>query len=127
VTDYYWPGTPSYSENTAGYGLTRESMKWFWDHYLNVLGEAANPYAAPLKARDLAGLPPAFVMTANTTRCAMRASACRKAAGGRRSDLAVAPGRDEPRLPVLLGVVDRAGPAMADACDWLRHVFGHAR
>jgi acetyl esterase len=33
-------------------------------HYLNDPSEAANPYAAPLKASDLAGLPPAFVMTA---------------------------------------------------------------
>ena len=35
MTDYYAPGTPSYSENAEGYGLTRETMKWFWDHYLN--------------------------------------------------------------------------------------------
>ena len=31
VTDYHTPGTPSYEENAEGYGLTRDTMKWFWD------------------------------------------------------------------------------------------------
>jgi acetyl esterase len=35
VTDYHAPGTPSYEDNAEGYGLTRDTMKWFWDHYLN--------------------------------------------------------------------------------------------
>src|SRR5205823_5254173 len=26
--------TASYRENAAGYGLTKESMLWFWNHYL---------------------------------------------------------------------------------------------
>src|SRR5271163_28093 len=34
VTDYHTPGTPSYEANAEGYGLTRDTMKWFWDHYL---------------------------------------------------------------------------------------------
>ena len=33
VTDYHTPGTPSYEENAEGYGLTRDTMKWFWAHY----------------------------------------------------------------------------------------------
>jgi acetyl esterase len=56
--------TPSYIENGAGYFLTTERMAWFWELYLNDASEAANPYAAPLQAESLAGLPPAYVMTA---------------------------------------------------------------
>ena len=56
--------TVSYRDNADGYLLTRSSMEWFWDHYLNDPGEAANAYAAPLRAMDLAGLPSATVITA---------------------------------------------------------------
>ena len=45
VTDYYAPGTPSYQENAEGYGLTRDTMKWFWDHYLSNASEGAHPHA----------------------------------------------------------------------------------
>ncbi len=32
VTDYHTPGTPSYEKNAESYGLTRDTMKWFWAH-----------------------------------------------------------------------------------------------
>jgi acetyl esterase len=64
VTAHYDPPTPSYLENSEGYGLTRNAMIWFWDHYLNDLSEATNPLVAPLLAPDLSNLPPAFVLTA---------------------------------------------------------------
>ncbi|MFC7019361.1 MULTISPECIES: alpha/beta hydrolase [Haloarcula] len=56
--------TDSYRENAEGYLLTRSAMRWFWDHYLESPLDAANPYAAPLRARDLSGLPPATVVAA---------------------------------------------------------------
>ena len=56
--------TPSYYQNSDGYGLTRDTMSWFWDLYLNEPSDASNPYAAPMQARDLSGLPPALVITA---------------------------------------------------------------
>jgi acetyl esterase len=56
--------TPSYVRNADGYLLTRDSMRWYWDHYLTDASEAANPYAAPLRAGDLGGLPAALVITA---------------------------------------------------------------
>ena len=64
VTDYYTAGTPSYQENADGYFLTRDDMVWFWNHYLNGEADAANPYACPLRAASLAGLPSALVITA---------------------------------------------------------------
>lgn len=56
--------TASYQENAAGYGLSQEAMAWFWDHYLRTNDDAHDPYAAPLQAANLRGLPPATVQTA---------------------------------------------------------------
>lgn len=55
---------PSYRENGEGYFLTTERMVWFWNRYLNDDSEAGSPYAAPMQAETLEGLPPAYVMTA---------------------------------------------------------------
>jgi acetyl esterase len=56
--------TESYVDNAEGYQLTRDGMVWYWDHYLKDDTDASNPYAAPLQASDLSGLPPALVITA---------------------------------------------------------------
>ena len=56
--------TPSYHQNSDGYGLTRDTVSWFWDLYLSEPSDASNPYAAPTQAKDLSGLPPALVITA---------------------------------------------------------------
>src|SRR5690606_42146977 len=41
--------------------LSRDSMIWFWDHYAPDPAVRAEPEASPIKAEDLAGLPPAVV------------------------------------------------------------------
>ncbi len=56
--------TQSYRENGEGYALTRASMAWFWDHYVPDPAARMHPDASPLRAGDLAGLPPAHVLTA---------------------------------------------------------------
>lgn len=56
--------TASYQENGDGYLLTKNSMVWFWNHYLKDEDDGRNPYASPLQAQDLSGLPPALVITA---------------------------------------------------------------
>jgi acetyl esterase len=54
--------TPSYVENAEGYGLSREMMVWYWDQYLGHPDHGIG--ASPLRFDDLAGLPPALVITA---------------------------------------------------------------
>ena len=54
----------SYEENAEGYFLERESVEWFYEHYLQGELDQRNEYAAPLLARDLSGLPSAMVITA---------------------------------------------------------------
>ena len=56
--------TESHLQNAEGFGLTRASMMWFWDHYIASDADGANPYAALDQAKDLSGLPPALVITA---------------------------------------------------------------
>jgi acetyl esterase len=55
--------TPSYREFAEGYGLTALGMQRFWGLYLNG-ADGSDPDASPLRASDLSGLPPAFVLTA---------------------------------------------------------------
>jgi len=56
--------TPSYRENADGYMLTKDAMMWCWNLYLRGEADGHNPYASPLRAQDLHGLPPALVVTA---------------------------------------------------------------
>ncbi len=64
VVDYSCVG-PAYKAYGEGYGpLTDGLMRWFQVHYLSEAMEANDWRASPLKAPDLAGLPPALVITA---------------------------------------------------------------
>lgn len=57
--------SPSYQEFAEGFGLTAETMRWFWRQYLPGGADGAiSPYASPNLAPSLAGLPPATVLTA---------------------------------------------------------------
>jgi acetyl esterase len=64
VTDLSSFDTGSYREFAAGYQLTKTEMEWFRDCYLGRKEDAQNPHASPLLARDLRGLPPALIITA---------------------------------------------------------------
>src|SRR3954471_17923323 len=63
VTDHEFTSV-SMEENATGYYLTRDAMRWFYDHYLNDPSGGDDPRVSPLRAADLSGLPPAFVLTA---------------------------------------------------------------
>ncbi|WP_458413479.1 alpha/beta hydrolase [Schinkia sp. CFF1] len=63
VTDFSY-NTQSYRENGEGHYLETAAMHWFADQYLNSPEEKAHPYASPLLAEDVSGLPPAVVITA---------------------------------------------------------------
>jgi acetyl esterase len=57
-------GTPSYEELGDGaYGLSEATMRFYWDTYV-AGADGRHPDVAPLHAPDLAGLPPAYVLTA---------------------------------------------------------------
>jgi acetyl esterase len=124
VTDYHTPGTTSYEQNAEGYGLTRDTMVWFWDHYLNEPSEAANPLASPLRARDLSGLPPALVVTAeyDPLRDEGEFYAARLREAGTRAITSRWDGMNHGFF-FWAGRVDKAGEAMAESYGWLRQAF----
>jgi len=64
VTDLSSFSTPSYEEFGESHYLTKKEMEWFRENYLRNMDDARNPDASPLLARDLGGLPPALIITA---------------------------------------------------------------
>jgi acetyl esterase len=56
--------TASHRDFANGYGLTAEHVEFFREAYLPDAVDRENPYASPLLAESLEGLPPALVVTA---------------------------------------------------------------
>lgn len=55
--------TDSYQKYFEGFYNTRAAMRWYWDQYVPRAEDRAHPYASPIQG-NLAGLPPAVVVTA---------------------------------------------------------------
>ncbi len=66
VTDISSSGAdyPSVAQFAAGYGLDATDMDTYSEQYLGAGGDGGDPYASPLLAQDLSGLPAAHVLTA---------------------------------------------------------------
>jgi len=56
--------TPSMRENGKGYFLEKEGMDWFTKLYAPDAKHRSDPRLSPLLCKDLAGQPPAYVVTA---------------------------------------------------------------
>ena len=125
VTDYHTPGTPSMAENADGYGLTRKGMEWFWNHYLTGPSEAANPHACPMRAASLRGLPPALVITAeyDPLRDEAEYYGERLRKEGVQTEITRWDGMNHGFF-FFVGIVDKSGVAMDQACAWTRRIFG---
>lgn len=123
VTDYGF-GTASMTENAEGYLLTRSLMRWFWDQYLTTPSDGDSPLASPARARNMRGLPPAHVITAefDPLRDEGEAYATLLRAAGVR----VTSQRYDGMIHGFLGlfpVVDRGRVAVGDAAAALRSAF----
>src|SRR5262249_32962227 len=51
--------------NAESFGLLRDAMLYYWSCYLARPEDGRAPYASPLLAPDLRGLPPALIQTAH--------------------------------------------------------------
>ena len=126
VTDHDFE-TPSYREHAEGFLLWRESMVWFWDHYLPDVAGRDDPYASPLRAAELRGLPPAYVITAEYD--PLRDEGEAYAARLREAGVPVVSKRYPGMLHGFFGtahVVDLAGQAIREAGEALRAAWSEA-
>jgi acetyl esterase len=64
ATNLFDLSTASHRDFADGYGLTAEHIEFFRDAYLPEAVDRKHPYASPLLAESLEGLPPAIVVTA---------------------------------------------------------------
>lgn len=55
---------PSYARYGTGYGITSQYMKTCVRYYLDKPEDVRHPYASPLLATDVSGLPPAYILPA---------------------------------------------------------------
>ena len=124
--------TASYREFATGYLLSRAAMQRFWATYLGLPVdlvdariEGVSPYAAPLRADDLTGLPSATVLTmeCDPLRDEGEAYAARLSDAGVPTVLTRFPGLTHGAL-LLDGVVPRAADVRQAASAALRRVFG---
>jgi acetyl esterase len=125
VTDYFEPGTASFTEFSEGFSLTREAMKWFWNLYLSDEKDAANHLAAPLKASDLSALPPSLILVSgyDPLRDEGMLFAERLKNAGNRVTLLPYESMIHGFLSYL-GILDQGMDAMRKISDWLRAASG---
>ena len=126
ATDYYLPGTPSIQENGDGYLLTRDDMIWFLGHYLSSEADIKHPYAFPLQAKELSGLPPAMVITAEFD--PLRDEGEMYAVQLKQAGVVVTATRYHGTIHgfvSLAGMIDQGKKALADAAAGLRSAFGN--
>lgn len=124
VTDHNFD-TPSYRENAEGVLLTRNDMQWFWGHYLASPEDGRQPYASPLRAADVSGLPPAMVATAEYD--PLRDEGEAYAARLRQAGVPVALTRYDGLIHAFINRTQRfskARQAMADVVAALRRALG---
>jgi acetyl esterase len=119
------PDRPSWREFGHGYFLTREVMLAFWQAYIpEGEGDRFHPDASPLRAADVAGVAPAFVLTAEYD--VLRDEGEAYAERLREVGVPVALHRYDGmihgfyRLP---GMIDRANDALAESAVALREAF----
>jgi acetyl esterase len=112
--------SPSMREYADGHFLTAAGLEWFAQHYLPAAVDRRQPWVSPLHAK-LAGLPPAFIQTAecDPLRDQGEAFARRLQEAGVRTELKRYEGMFHPFFS-LPGAIDGGRTAIADAAAALR-------
>lgn len=116
---------PSYVDNAEGYGMTRDNMKWYWNHYLPDAERRSDPRASPLRAPDLTRLPPALVVTAEHD--VLRDEGEEYAAKLRAAGVDVTLSRYDGMMHGFFrtaGAVDAGRALIDEISDWLRALTG---
>jgi acetyl esterase len=119
--------SPSMHEYANDHFLTRELMNWFFGHYVANVADGRTPYASPMHAEDVRGLPPAMIITAecDLLRDQGEAYARKLQDAGIPVELKRYEGMIHPFFN-LGGVIDAGRTALADAASSLRQALGPA-
>jgi acetyl esterase len=118
----------SYRECSEGYFLSAAELDWYRAQYLAHRADAADVRASPLYQRDLHGLPPATIITAEFDPLRDQGEAYGEALQRAGGSAAVRrwPGQLHGFMS-MLGVIDAAGDALDAAAASLRIAFGDNR
>jgi acetyl esterase len=116
--------TASYRDAATGYGLTRDSMLWYWNQYLPDEARRVSPEASPLRAADFSGLPPALVITCKLDPLASEGAAYADAlrSVGVRVEHVHEPDMIHAYIR-MAGVISRARKSWDDCARFLRREF----
>jgi acetyl esterase len=119
------PETRSHHQFAEGYLLTRNTVTWFYRQYLRSSKDWQDFRFAPLIADDLSRLAPAFVLVAghDPLRDEGVQYACRLVEAGNRVTLVNYEGMVHGFF-LMLGALEAAGRAVAQAAAALREAFG---
>jgi len=117
-------GSASLARNGEGYLLTRRLMEMFRGYYLPRREDLVDWRASPLLAKSLAGLPPAFLLTAGFDPLLDEGRAYVERLAREGNEVAY---REYPDMIhgfiVMGGVLDTANAAVGDCCTALRRQF----
>lgn len=117
------PDTESGIANGEGKILTRDSMVWFYNHYLSGGADPADPYVSPING-DLAGLPPAHLIvgTLDPLLDDSKAYAAKLEAVGVPTTLSIY--EDMPHIFLQLSaILDGGKRGLAECCTALRQAL----
>jgi acetyl esterase len=119
VIDYSFDRA-SYETHGDSFALTQDSMRFFWKQYLGPDGESNGhtPYASPIRAESLAGLPDATIITAEFDPLVDEAIDYAEALRAAGIDVTYTqyPGMAH-AFNELIGIFDAAQVAVDEACD----------
>jgi len=115
--------TASHEDYAEGFLLTRESVAWFGGNYIDASGHG-DWRASPLRAPDLARLPPALVIVGefDVLRDESRAYAEALRRAGNEASFHLYPGMIHGFF-TMGGIIAAADRAMAQSADFLKKVF----
>jgi acetyl esterase len=117
-------GFASHERNGDGFLLTRQSIEYFRGHYLPRKDDWLDWRASPLLAKSLAGLPPAYVVTAGFDPLVDEGRAYAERLATEGNEIAYREYPDMVHGFILFGgVLDTANAAVAECCTRLRAAF----
>jgi len=115
---------PSITRNGEGYLLTRKAMEYFQSLYLPNKADLTDWRASPLLAKSLAGLPPAFVITAGYDPLVDEGRDYAERMAKEGVEVAYREYPDMVHGFILFGgMIDTANAAVAECCDKLRQCW----